>query len=495
MAIRTTAPLHWRDSRFERLLREAEALEASKAVDEDEARREVTVNDRTYLLPTVNRPVVAICLDGTSQEYVNAAVKAGCMPNWERILGNIEKDDVDFSERETYALSHGTQALVTSAYPTFTNPNNVGIMTGVSPRQHGICGNYYFDEATGQEVTMTSTDLLRADSIFAALVRKGVRVTVVTTKDKLKRLLSAQMPLTPAGSDIVLSQTSKHDTASPGDSQNRHEKDQLTLTNADVFRIDRADEGSEHTNGIVRKLIQRRFGGSASGLSSSFGRGMVGGGLHEAAMNALDSNASSSSSPSPASSGVTFLAARCVSVEALHSAMTSDDVETMRRGLPFSRLVDVSNNQRGFSGCNSSTPSSSTTVAVPHIYDEDASIYALDLGLALVERDLRAARKEGLLPSEHLFAEETNASPSVSDAESTGGKEGVETETLITSSSAMPSLYYISTTDYVQHKHAPGSEAANAFMNKVIIYYLSITCTLYRYSATRRNTVLTLCML
>lgn len=29
--------------------------------------------------------------------------------------------------------------------PTFTNPNNVSIITGVEPKVHGICGNYAWD--------------------------------------------------------------------------------------------------------------------------------------------------------------------------------------------------------------------------------------------------------------------------------------------------------------------------------------------------------------
>lgn len=42
--------------------------------------------------------------------------------------------------------------LVTTAMPTFTNPNNVGIMTGVTPDEHGISGNYYYDREADAEV-------------------------------------------------------------------------------------------------------------------------------------------------------------------------------------------------------------------------------------------------------------------------------------------------------------------------------------------------------
>ena len=40
--------------------------------------------------------------------------------------------------------------------PTFTNPNHISILTGVSPDVHGICSNYFFNAAEKKEVMMTS---------------------------------------------------------------------------------------------------------------------------------------------------------------------------------------------------------------------------------------------------------------------------------------------------------------------------------------------------
>jgi predicted AlkP superfamily pyrophosphatase or phosphodiesterase len=40
----------------------------------------------------------------------------------------------------------GRQGLVATVMPTFTNPNNVSIVTGVEPKLHGICGNYALDQ-------------------------------------------------------------------------------------------------------------------------------------------------------------------------------------------------------------------------------------------------------------------------------------------------------------------------------------------------------------
>jgi phosphonoacetate hydrolase len=77
--------------------------------------------------------------------------------------------------------------------PTFTNPNNLSIVTGAPPSVHGICGNYLFDTASGTEVMMNDPKWLRAPTILAALADAGKRCAVVTAKDKLRRLLGKGM--------------------------------------------------------------------------------------------------------------------------------------------------------------------------------------------------------------------------------------------------------------------------------------------------------------
>ena len=81
--------------------------------------------------------------------------------------------------------------------PSFTNPNNLSIVTGVPPSVHGICGNYFFDpEANGgkgAEVMMNDPAYLRAGTILAAAAQRGDKVAVVTAKDKLRRLLGWQL--------------------------------------------------------------------------------------------------------------------------------------------------------------------------------------------------------------------------------------------------------------------------------------------------------------
>jgi phosphonoacetate hydrolase len=77
--------------------------------------------------------------------------------------------------------------------PSFTNPNNLSIVTGVPPSVHGICGNNLFDVATDTEMMMNDPKWLRAPTILAELANAGQSVAVVTAKDKLRKLLGHGM--------------------------------------------------------------------------------------------------------------------------------------------------------------------------------------------------------------------------------------------------------------------------------------------------------------
>ncbi len=62
------------------------------------------------------------------------------------------------------------------------------------PAVHGIAGNYFLDRTTGGEVMMNEPEYLRAPTLLAAFAESGVKVAVVTAKDKLRRLLGHGMP-------------------------------------------------------------------------------------------------------------------------------------------------------------------------------------------------------------------------------------------------------------------------------------------------------------
>lgn len=116
---------------------------------------------------------MAITLDGTRPEYLDVALASGTMP------------------RLTNALdAGGTYALGRAHMPTFTNPNNVSIVTGVAPSVHGIPGNHY-RSPEGEEVQLDDASFLRAETVHAAMRKAGVKVLAVTAKDKLRRILAS----------------------------------------------------------------------------------------------------------------------------------------------------------------------------------------------------------------------------------------------------------------------------------------------------------------
>jgi len=129
----------------------------------------ITVNGRTYRIPVV--PVVVITVDGGDPEYFADAVGRDLMPNLAAML-----------------RAGGEFQTGASEMPSLTNPNNISIVTGVSPAIHGIPGNYC-RLSDGRIELLNHPDFLRAPSIHAAFQEAGVRTLMVTTKDKLRRLL------------------------------------------------------------------------------------------------------------------------------------------------------------------------------------------------------------------------------------------------------------------------------------------------------------------
>ena len=135
---------------------------------------DITVNGRTYRW--MSRPLVVVCIDGCQNEYFTAAVAAGAAPFLGRLLAGA-----------------GTSFMADCVMPSFTNPNNLSIVTGVPPAVHGICGNYFYDPERGEEVMMNDPRYLRVGTILAAFSDAGAKVAVITAKDKLRKLLGHQM--------------------------------------------------------------------------------------------------------------------------------------------------------------------------------------------------------------------------------------------------------------------------------------------------------------
>ena len=133
----------------------------------------IELNGRRYRKP--RRPTVVICVDGCDPEYVERGIADGILPTI-----------------SSFART-GYLGTADAAMPTFTNPNNVSIVTGAPPAVHGIAGNYYLDRDSGREIMMTDERLMRSETVLALMAREGVKTAAVTAKDKLRKLLGRNL--------------------------------------------------------------------------------------------------------------------------------------------------------------------------------------------------------------------------------------------------------------------------------------------------------------
>ena len=127
------------------------------------------VNGRTYKPPA--RSIAVICIDGCADEYLSVSLAAGRMPNLARMI------------------RAGYRGLVRGALPSFTNVNNTAIVTGMPPSVTGICGNFFLNPETGEEVMMNSPEFRRCDTLLTAAADVGRKVAFITAKEKLRTVL------------------------------------------------------------------------------------------------------------------------------------------------------------------------------------------------------------------------------------------------------------------------------------------------------------------
>jgi phosphonoacetate hydrolase len=128
-----------------------------------------SINGRSY--PLSDQPVAVICLDGCADEYLSVSMANGRMPR----LAAMARD--------------GYRGLVRGALPSFTNVNNSSIVTGVAPAVHGICGNFFLDPESGEEVMMNGPQFRRCPTLLCAAADAGRKVAFVTAKEKLRTVL------------------------------------------------------------------------------------------------------------------------------------------------------------------------------------------------------------------------------------------------------------------------------------------------------------------
>jgi len=276
---------------------------------------------RALLAAAAARPsttVFALCIDGSDPRYIAGEAGRALAPALRALAGGF---------------------VARAAMPTFTNVNNVSIITASPPSAHGIAGNYLYDEARRAEVSMVEPAMVRAPSLLAEAHEAGFDVVVVTAKDKLVRLLRLGLPAHAPSA-----------AAAPGS----------------------GFDAAEATVTVVSMESAAAADAAAAAASASAVAGMGAG----------------ASAPSPEAALVRELL-----------------------------LADA--------GAGASTGFSAVGGRLPTIYDPLCSVAAVAAGGALVSH-LRARRRAAGLPQR-------------------------------------PALAYLSTTDFVQHKHAPFSPGADAF--------------------------------
>ncbi len=191
----------------------------------------VSANGRSYKMPVV--PTIVICIDGSEPGYIERAIEAGIAPTFARFM------------------SKGANLIAESVIPSFTNPNNLSIITGRPPIVHGIAGNYFFDPEMGQEVMMNDPKFLRAPTIIKAFHDAGAKVAMVTAKDKLRLLLSAGLDYS-TGRAIAFS-AEKADVTSNGNNGIENVLDYVGLPLPKVYSADL----SEFVLAAGVKIMQR----------------------------------------------------------------------------------------------------------------------------------------------------------------------------------------------------------------------------------------------
>lgn len=114
---------------------------------------------------------MVVCIDGFDPEYLESGFQRGLLPTFKKFV------------------EAGFHATAKSCMPSFTNPNNVSIITGAPPSIHGIAGNFFLDRQTGETRMITDDSLLRGSTLLEQMFQRGVRVGAITAKDKLRKIL------------------------------------------------------------------------------------------------------------------------------------------------------------------------------------------------------------------------------------------------------------------------------------------------------------------
>lgn len=116
-------------------------------------------------------------------------------PNQRIVIGMIDGLGTDYmSAQPMPSMEHmakaGLQREVRAIMPTVTNVNNVSISCSALPREHGLTGNSYYNETTGEADYMESADFLLRPTISQRAAKHGLKSALLTCKKKSVNLLA-----------------------------------------------------------------------------------------------------------------------------------------------------------------------------------------------------------------------------------------------------------------------------------------------------------------
>ena len=122
------------------------------------------MHDKSASFQRPQRTVVVMC-DGLGMDYYRASPMP-TLKSW---------------------AEQGVFAEVEAVLHSVTNANNASICCSAWPSAHGVVGNSYLDEKTGEEEYLEDSSLVLAPTLFERAGRTGVRSALLTSKKKTNR--------------------------------------------------------------------------------------------------------------------------------------------------------------------------------------------------------------------------------------------------------------------------------------------------------------------
>ena len=111
------------------------------------------------------------------------------------VIGMIDGLGTDYFDAQPmpnlrHMAAAGLHREVTAIMPTVTNVNNVSISCSALPSEHGLTGNSYYNEVSGEADYMESADFLLRPTISQRAAKHGVKSALLTCKKKSVNLLA-----------------------------------------------------------------------------------------------------------------------------------------------------------------------------------------------------------------------------------------------------------------------------------------------------------------